>query len=156
MKRAQFEVAIIIFRKKKEGFEYAIFKRSDTEEYAGYWQVIAGGGEEGETPLKAAKRETFEETGIKGVKFFLLKTKSSIPVYHFSASKDWPKDLYVIPGHYYAINNTGQKTILSDEHSEYRWVDYKTAVKLLHWENDKTALWELNERLGNKDMKLKI
>ncbi|MDD5529440.1 MAG: NUDIX pyrophosphatase [bacterium] len=156
MKRAPFEVAIILFRKTKKGsFEYAIFKRSDTEEYAGYWQVVAGGGEEGESHLQAAKRETLEETGIKkDIKFFLLKTKSSIPVYHFAAQKYWPKDLYVIPGYYYAINGSDTKIVLSDEHSEYKWVPYKTAAKLLHWEDDKTALWELNERLLNNDIPL--
>ena len=50
--------------------EYAIFQRSDGD----YWQAIAGGGEEGETPEEAAKREIQEEAGIpKDCDIFLFK-----------------------------------------------------------------------------------
>ena len=39
---------------------------------------------------------------------------------------------------------------LSQEHTEYEWVDYKTALKRLRYDSNKTALWELNERLTKK------
>ena len=40
---------------------FCIFRRADSS----YWQFIAGGGENGETPIEAAKRETFEEIGVE-------------------------------------------------------------------------------------------
>lgn len=54
----------------------------------GFWQGIAGGGEDDETPLDAARRETFEETGIKAsVDFIQLDTMESVPA---TAFKDSP------------------------------------------------------------------
>ena len=40
---------------------FCIFRRADSS----YWQFIAGGGENGETPIEAAKRETIEEMGVE-------------------------------------------------------------------------------------------
>ncbi|RII33487.1 NUDIX domain-containing protein [Clostridium chromiireducens] len=40
--------------------KYAVFHRSDMQ----VWKFIVGGGEDGETPLQSAKRETFEEASI--------------------------------------------------------------------------------------------
>lgn len=57
--RAPYQVLIFLYKKVDEEFLYAIFKREDLS----FWQAIAGGGEEGETLIETAKRETFEETG---------------------------------------------------------------------------------------------
>jgi dATP pyrophosphohydrolase len=32
---------------------------------------------------------------------------------------------------------------------EYRWVSYENAVNILHWETNKTALYELKYRIEN-------
>ena len=40
---------------------FCIFRRADSS----YWQFIAGGGENGETPIEAAKRETIEEIAVE-------------------------------------------------------------------------------------------
>jgi dATP pyrophosphohydrolase len=68
MARAPFQVLVYPYLKAGAGrFEYALLKRSD----AGYWQAIAGGGEDDETPLEAARREAYEEAGIPGTADFL-------------------------------------------------------------------------------------
>jgi dATP pyrophosphohydrolase len=36
---------------------------------------------------------------------------------------------------------------ISKEHIEYKWVNYEEAVKMLKWDSNKNALWELNECL---------
>lgn len=41
--------------------------------------------------------------------------------------------------------------MLSSEHKEYRWVEYDEAMRLLKYDSNKTALWELNERLKMKE-----
>ena len=152
MPRAPFQVLVIPFRKSRNGnFEYAIFKRTDEP----YWQGIAGGGEDSESPIEAAKRESFEEANIpETAKYFRLKTTSSVPIYHFTARDLWPKDLYVIPNYCFAVDGSDIEIVLSYEHSEYRWVDYEDGKNLLHWDNNKAALWELNERLLNDDLPL--
>lgn len=51
MSRASYQVLVIPYHLGASGrLEFAIFRRADS----GYWQGIAGGGEEGETPLETA------------------------------------------------------------------------------------------------------
>ena len=154
MPRAPFNVLVLPFcRREAERAEYAIFRRADQ----GYWQGIAGGGEDDESPLAAAKREAFEEAAIPSTaSFFSLSTSSSIPVYHFSAHRGWPRDQYVIPGYYFCVDASGITITLSSEHTEFRWVSADEGRELLHWQSDGVALWELNERLRNGDLPLAL
>ena len=150
MARAPFNVIVIPFRKvQDERFEYAIFKRSD----GGYWQPIAGGGEDSESPIEAAKREAYEEARIPlTAEFYPLDTLSYVPTYHFAARQEWPKDLYVIPSYCFATDALEVELIISHEHTAYKWVDYTEADSLLHWDDNKTALWELSERLRDSNL----
>ena len=71
MARAPFQVLVYPYRKTREdGLEYALLKRSD----AGYWQGIAGGGEDNETLLEAARREAYEEQAYALAKYDGNKT----------------------------------------------------------------------------------
>ena len=157
MSRAPFQVLVFPFRRaaeaKVEHFEYAVFKRAD----AGYWQAIAGGGEDDEQPIAAARREAYEEAEIlPASSYYPLDSVARIPTYFFDARSAWPKSTYVIPNHCFAVEvpNTGPGTdiVLSHEHSEYRWVSFPEGTELLYWEDNRTALWELNERLLNGDL----
>ena len=58
-------------------------------------------------------------------------------------------DLYVIPEYTFAVE-TNNEFILSDEHSEYKWVDYKTALLQLMFDSNKTAMYELSMLLKNR------
>lgn len=37
---------------------------------------------------------------------------------------------------------------LSPEHSEYRWLRYEEAQAMIHFDGNRTALWELHARLS--------
>ncbi len=150
MARAPFNVLVLPFRRcEGDRHECAIFRRRDES----YWQGIAGGGEDNEIPLTAAKREALEEAQIPdSASFFPLKTLSSIPVYHFRDRETWQRDQYVIPGYHFGVDASGLTIRLSREHREFRWVGAQEARKLLHWQSDGVALWELNERLRNGDL----
>jgi hypothetical protein len=37
--------------------------------------------------------------------------------------------------------------VLSHEHTAARWVSYRAAYELAHFDGNKTALWELDRRL---------
>lgn len=141
--RAKYQILAIPFRKKDEALEYAILKREDL----GVWQGVAGGGEEGESVLESAAREIFEEIGIMLAKekIVQLDTKSSIPVYHFK--ENWGENMYVINEYAFGADVQNNEIRLSDEHTEYKWCSYEMAMELLNWDSNKTALWELNERL---------
>ena len=144
MDRTPFQILVFPFRKSKKGrFEYAIFKRSDS----GYWQGIAGGGNADERPTEAATREAYEEVGIpENMEYFSLQSMCSIPVSHFSV-KSWPKELYVIPEYSFTVDCSNIKIVLSSEHTEYHWDNFGNCIKMLNWDSNKTALWELNQKL---------
>ena len=72
------------------------------EEIAIYHLV---GGEDDETPPEAARRELFEETGIRAETLLPLKSLAYIRtnVYSAVARAHWPDDLYVLPEYSFAF-----------------------------------------------------
>ena len=145
MPRAPFQVLILPFRRVKNSFEFALFCRADNEN----WQGIAGGGEMGETPLEAAKREAFEEAGISSsdANFTALDSICSVPVTNFRESSAWGDDLYVIPEYSFGVDCTQQEIILSDEHAKFAWLSYSEAFQRFTYDSNRTALWELNQKI---------
>ena len=146
--RAPFNVLVYPYREVADGeFEYAVLRRSD----AGFWQGIAGGGEEAETPLETARRETHEETGIPPDSLFLrLDTVNPIPVTFFGDSRLWGEDVYVIPQYCFGVLGEDKELMLSIEHTEYRWLTYEEAHSVLEYDGNRTALWELDRRLSRR------
>ncbi len=78
-----------------------------------------------------------------------MQAISSVPITVIaSASRThWPNDLFVIPNVAFAVDCTGIELTISSEHDEVRWTSYREAERLLRWDGNKVALWELNERL---------
>jgi len=142
--RAPFQVLVFPFRRSSGWLEYALFCRSDS----GCWQGVSGGGEDDETPLAAARREAYEEAGVPAAaRFIELQTRSSIPVTEFGDSARWGNDLYVITEYCFGVEMLPGSLRISAEHGAYRWLDYESAQRLLAYDSNKTALWELNQRL---------
>ena len=144
MSRAPLQVHVLPYHRAEDGeVWYALFRRAD----AGYWQGIAGGGEDDETPLQAAQRETHEEAGIESKDGWVeLETMSMIPVEQVCGFA-WGEYVLVIPNRCSAVEVESRDLTLSDEHIEYRWMSYDEAMESLHWEDNKNALWELHQRL---------
>jgi len=145
--RAPFQVLVLPFRRREGRLEYAIFRRADDAS----WQGIAGGGEDGESPVEAAKREAAEEAGTPlSVSLFPLQSMSTVPVTCISEGvrRHWPHDLFALPNHAFAVDCSDLQLRASAEHTELQWVAYETAYALLRWESNKISLWELNERLS--------
>jgi dATP pyrophosphohydrolase len=145
MPRAPFQVLVFPYRKNlQDQLEFVLLLRAD----GGFWQGIAGGGEDDETPLEAARRETFEETGIKPTSTIMqLDTVESVPVIEFKDSSLWGEDVFVIPQYCFGVSISHSEIKLSDEHSEYGWFTYDQAIQLLKFDGNKTAFRELNQRL---------
>ena len=149
MARAPLNVLVFPFRRRADGLvEYALFRRADDAEF---WQGVAGGVEDDETPMEAACRELLEETGIaaRTESWVTLDARGSVPAKVF---RDWPRwgpEVFVVHKHSFGVAVTDTDRIgLSAEHTEWRWLDFEAASKLTRYDSDRTALWELNERLG--------
>jgi dATP pyrophosphohydrolase len=141
------QVHIYLYRKNLTGFdEFAIFQRADNELW---WQGICGGVEDGETIEAGARREIFEEAGINDkLPLYRLDTESYLPAYIFDKQTQakWGMNTVVIPMYFFAMPFNGIIKI-SDEHTEVRWLPYEEAEKLVYFHDQKTAIWELKERL---------
>jgi dATP pyrophosphohydrolase len=145
MARAPFQVLVIPFRLTDSGsFLFALFRRNQAT--GGYWQWIAGGGEDGESPLEAARREATEEAGIRDGRFIALDSRSMIPVVNVAGFL-WGDDTLLIPEYCFGVEIAKADLVLSDEHTEYRWSGYVEAEQDLRWDSNRIALWELNYRL---------
>ena len=146
MSRAGFQVLVIPYRECSDGsHEDALTSRSD----CGAWQFLSGGGDEGETPLEAAKREAYEEGGVaEGFTYLELEAVASIPASHFTDRWEWEHRRYVCREYSFAVDVGAREIVLSHEHSEVRWLRYEDALELLTWDSNRIALWELHARLG--------
>lgn len=144
MPRQPLQVLIIPFRKTQNSIEYAVFKRSDSQ----IWQFVAGGVDEGETVPAAATREAFEEAGIpKSSKLIALDSICSMPANVFRDWESWPQGTFIVKEYSFGVEVDEQELILSSEHMDFKWCPFGEALSLLRWDSNKTALWELNERL---------
>jgi len=145
MARAPLQTLVIPYRILLDsGLEFAVLQRADSDT----WQFVSGGAEDNETSEQAARREAFEEAGIPfSLPLLRLDSRSSVPRRAFPSATHWPKSVYVLPEYAFAVNVGSHEIILSTEHREIRWLGFTEATPLLTWESNRTALWELNERL---------
>lgn len=135
------QVLVFLYKKVNNDYFYCIFLRA-----SGEWQGVSGGVEDDESLIDTVKREVLEETGISVSNVMELSSVTSIPVVDVAGDFKFGEDLYVIPEYSFGAYCDGEIK-LSSEHKEYKWVSYDDAIKCLKYDSNKTALWELNERL---------
>lgn len=146
MARQPKQVHIFLYRERNNAFEYAIFQRADMPFC---WQGVCGGLEDEETPEEGARRELFEEAGIaERLPLIQLESVSFLPADIFSPEqlKIWGDDVVVIPMFFFVMPFGGEIK-LSEEHSDVKWLSFEEADRLVYYHDQKTALYELNEKL---------
>ncbi len=118
---------------QKDG-KILVLKRSDTDDHRpGVWETVGGGMDKEESPQEALLREITEETG--------LVVSVSSPFNVFAFKKDTGEFKVGIT---FLCEYVSGEVKLSDEHSEYRWIDAKEFAQLesvpsLHEEIDRYA-----------------
>ena len=148
MSRAPYNVLVLPYYIYENNVEYCIFKRADMN----IWQFIAGGGEDDEEPRTAAIRESLEEASISpNSNYRQLVSMGYVSVENFSEKvrQTWGEKS-VIPVFTFSVNLYKKDIVISDEHTEFKWCNYTEAKELLHFDLDKTALYELNEEIKRR------
>ena len=148
MSRAPYNVLVLPYYIYENNVEYCIFKRADMN----IWQFIAGGGEDDEEPRTAAIRESLEEASISpNSNYRQLVSMGYVSVENFSEKvrQAWGEKS-VIPVFTFSVNLDKKDIVISDEQTEFKWCSYTNARERLHFDLDKTALYELNEEIKRR------
>ena len=133
-------VSLVVYRKEKDKTLYLVLKRR--LRWIGY-ELIKCGKFKGESDIQIIKRELREETSLKPKKIINLNytTKFIYPKKHQSV---WNKKGFV--GKCYAIEAKG-KIKLNKEHSSYKWLTFKKAIKIITFKEAKKILRIANKKL---------
>lgn len=123
-------VGIILFNKDK----YLLLHYS-----AGHWGYVKGNVEKTEEPIDTARRELFEETGIRS--FFLVKDFQEKEEYFYKKEgKTVHKEVL-----YFLAETQEEQVTLSQEHTDYKWLSFQEAMNLLSFPQAKELLKKAEE-----------
>lgn len=145
------QVLVIPYSIENSTLKLCILRRADLDA----WQWVAGGVENDESINDAAIRESSEELGVCCQNYNLLKleTQCSIPKCHFNFQKNNYKNIYTVTEYSFAIElKTFHDINISEEHSEYKLITYHQLKDLKTWDSNRTAAWELRQRLLDNDL----
>jgi dATP pyrophosphohydrolase len=117
---------------KMDEIEFLLLKRSEVDIYPGVWQMVTGAMQKNERANHTALREIHEETGLVPQKMWVVPYVNSF----YSIKRD---HICLVPV-FAACVSGDEDIILSDEHTEYKWVDKDTAVKLLAWPGQRNSV----------------
>ena len=135
-----------VFNRKNKEIRFLLLKRAKTKIYEHLWQGVAGKIEAGETSWEAAIRELKEETGFEPVRIFVADHVSKF----YEAHGD---RVNLVP--VFGIEVEYEEVILSDEHCEFKWVDFNTAHQTLIWSGQKDGIAAIFNMLNSDDDRIK-
>ncbi len=107
----------------------------------GSWETVHGRIEPGEKPEVAARRELFEETGLKEERLY------SITVNPFYLHQWGSVQLAVV----FAAFVSGDQVMLGTEHKSFEWLTVAQAAKRFTWPREAEALSQIRKLLKNGD-----
>jgi len=126
---------IIVFRNNKRR-EYLVLHYG-----AGHWDFAKGKIEKNESPEEAALRELNEETGIENIE--MLEFREKVRYVFQRGKRKVFKEVEFFLG-----KTNSSKVILSDEHTEFKWLAFEKAIDQLTFDNAKELLKKADLRAG--------
>jgi 8-oxo-dGTP pyrophosphatase MutT (NUDIX family) len=135
-------VFIVVYNLENKKPEYIILKRK--LHWKG-WEFPKGKIEDGEKKVEAAKREAHEETGLKIIK--IRRFPFSGKYLYSKALPDRNGLIGQTFSLYAAEVKKGKVKLDKKEHDRHKWADFKTALKMLKWPNQKKSLKFVNHWL---------
>ena len=131
-----------IFRQTDDRLNFLLLKRAETKIYEHLWQGVAGKIEEGETASEAAIRELKEETGFEPVRMFVADHVSKFYETHGDR-------INIVP--VFGIEVDREDVTISEEHCEFKWVNFETARDTLIWKGQKEGITSVFDMPNSND-----
>ena len=135
-----------VYQQTDKGLKFLILKRNEKKLYEHLWQGVAGKIEKDEEAWQTAIRELKEETGLDPVKMFVADHVSQFYEKHGDR-------VNLVP--VFGIEVDSKNVILSDEHIEYKWVDFKEAFDTLVWNGQKKGIQTVYNIVSNNDERIR-
>jgi len=140
-------VELHVFRIVNNELLFLLLKRSAHKIYPGLWQMVSGHIKKGETAVQTALRELKEETGLIPFRLWVAPNINSF----YSPDED---SVTVIP--VFAARVKNNKVLISNEHSEFKWVNSQEAKIILAWEGQRKSVDIIKEYFTNQKSFLKF
>lgn len=120
-----------IVRMKNEQLEFLLLKRAPNEKYPNIWQMVTGKIKPNEKAYETVIREIKEETNLEIDELFVVPKTNSF----YNEIDD---TIMQIPVFVATVINE-DALVLSKEHTECKWVEYKKVKKILAWPGQKDS-----------------
>ena len=137
-------IGVIFFCIKNKKVNYLILKYNNLHGQ-NHYDFVKGKPKVNESTDECINREVFEEIGIRNF--------SIVSDFKISNSYNYIKndgiEIFKEIEFFISELNTNVKVKLSSEHSEFKWVDFKEAEKLLEFEGQRHILIKVDEYLNN-------
>ena len=144
MPRIDFKLVEVVVFRIRTNPEFLVLRRSDDDEiYPGLWQLVSGGIEKDEKAFEAAHREVIEETGIEPDSMYNTPLTN---VFYFYTS-----DTVNVSPVFAALAGKDAQVKLSQEHSEYKWLNLDEAISLLVWPGQRDAVQKVYDYIVLKN-----
>ena len=130
---------IILYNNQQNKKQFLILKYP-----GGHWDFVKGKMENLEESKQTAIRETKEETGIIDIEF-IDGFKEEISYTFYINKKQIDKKVI-----FYLGKTETNKILLSHEHLDYAWLDFKSAMEIITYENAKNILIKANNLLQDR------
>ncbi len=138
MQLISFLIEAHIFRQSSDnGIEFLLLKRADGEKYSNIWQMVTGSINKNEKAYQTALREIKEETGLSPIQFWVVPNVNSF----YEPTRDYICHVPVFA----ALVDDNSSVMISEEHSEYKWVNLDEAKKLLAWRGQRVSVETIYE-----------
>ena len=140
-----YEVNCIVFKRvgdSSKDVRFLLLKRIPKK--GGFWQPVTGRVHQDEVRIKAIKREIREETGIKVKEIKgIINTNYSFQYRDNDGDKvrEYVYGVEIIPK---------QEITISKEHTKFKWVTLREALKLLKYESNKKGFRVLFKMIKNE------
>ena len=140
-------VEVHLFRIENNELQFLLLKRSAHKIYPGLWQMVSGHIKKGETAVQTALRELQEETGFKPFRLWVAPNINSF----YSPDED---SVSIIP--VFAAQVKDNNVLISDEHSEFKWLNSEEAKTFLAWDGQRRSVDIIKEYFTNQRSFLKF